>query len=121
MQPVIFKLRGEELPTGKMVNEREVWDGRDMPIRDIAPGYYDTDACQIGQAMVLDYPNWEYYDAIGKQICNIKPGTKNGDAVTFENALRIENNELYWYNTKLDLYFNDSNGDQVRVFIKRKD
>ena len=28
--------------------------------------------------------------------------------------------ELYWNKTKLDLYFNDSNGDQVRVFIKRK-
>src|SRR5436190_1207331 len=121
MQPVIFKLRGEELPTGKMVNEREVWDGRDMPIRDIAPGYYDTDACQIGQAMVLDYPNCRYYKANQKQICDIKPGTKYGDALVFEQALRIENNELCLGNRTLELYFNESNGDQIRVFFKDKD
>jgi len=121
MQPVIFKLRGEEMPTGEMVNQREVWDGREMAIRDIAPGYYETDACRVDQTLVCNYPGGEYYDAVGKQICNIKPGTKNGDCVTFERALRIENMELYLGNTKLDLYFLDSKGKQVRVYFQSEE
>src|SRR5436190_10792842 len=63
--------------------------------RYVAPGVWETDACRYDQALVCDYPRGEYYDAIRKQICNIKPGTKYGDALVFEQALRIENNELY--------------------------
>src|SRR5436190_482431 len=121
MQLVIFKLRGEELPTGKMVSKREVWDAREIPIRDIAPGVYYTDACRYDQALVCNYLGGQYYDAKGKPISNIKAGSAPGEAIVFEQAIRIENNELYWNKTKLDLYFNDSNGDQVRVFIKRKE
>src|SRR5436190_11097738 len=119
MQPITYHLYGEQLPTGKIVNKREVWDAREMPIRDIAPGFYDTDACRVDQTLVCNYPEGKYYDAVGKQICNIKPGTKNGDCVTFERALRIENMELYLGNTKLDLYFLDSKGKQVRVYFQR--
>src|SRR5436190_1530783 len=121
MQPLIFKLHGEQLPTGKFVSKREVWDAREMPIRDIAPGYYDTDACRYDRALVCEYLGEKYYDAKGKPISNIKAGSAPGEAIVFEQAIRIENNELYWNKTKLDLYFNDSNGDQVRVFIKRKE
>jgi len=67
--------------------------------------------------MVLDYPNWGYYRANKKQICDIKPGTKYGDALVFEQALRIENDELCLGNRTLELYFNESNSDQVRVFF----
>src|SRR5436190_1187777 len=121
MQPITYHLYGDQLPTGKIVNKREVWDAREMPIRDIAPGFYDTDACRVDQALVCNYPGRKYYDAKGKPISNIKAGSAPGEAIVFEQAVRIENNELYWNKTKLDLYFNDSNGDQVRVFIKRKD
>ena len=121
MQPVTYKLHGEQLPTGVIVSKRDVWDAQSMPIRDIAPGYYETDACRVDQALVCNYPGGEYYDAIGKQICNIKPGTKYGDALVFEQSLRIENNELYVGNTKLELYFIESNGDQVRVRIQSKE
>src|SRR5436190_312876 len=121
MQPVTYKLHGEQLPTGVIVSKRDVWDAQSMPIRDIAPGYYETDACRVDQALVCNYPGGEYYDAIGKQICNIRPGTKYGDALVFEQFLRIENNELYVGNTKLELYFIESNGDQVRVRIQSKE
>ena len=120
MQPITYKLHGEQLTTGKIVSKREVWDAREMPIRDIAPGYYDTDACRYDQALVCEYLSGKYYDAKGKPICNIKKGSAPGEAIVFEQALRIENNELYLGNTKLELYFNDTNGDQVRVFFKRK-
>ena len=121
MQPVTYKLYGDQLPTGQIVSKREVWDGGEMPIRDIAPGFYNTDACRVDQTLVCNYPGKEYYDASGKPISNIKAGSAPGEAILFEQAIRIENNELYWNKTKLDLYFNDSNGDQVRVFIKRKE
>ena len=121
MQPVTYKLHGEQLSTGVIVSKRDVWDAQSMPIRDIAPGYYETDACRVDQTLVCNYPGKEYYDAIGKQICNIKPGTKYGDAFVFEQSLKIENNELYVGNTKLELYFIESNGDQVRVRIQSKE
>ena len=120
MQPITYQLHGEQLPTGQYVSKREVWDAREMPIRDIAPGMYDTDACRYDQALVCEYLKGKYYDAKGKPICNIKKGSAPGEAIVFEQALRIENNELYLGNTKLELYFNDTNGDQVRVFFKRK-
>ena len=75
----------------------------------------------MDQVLRCDYVTGEFYDAQDKPIRRIKPGTQHGDAITYEQAIRIENNELYWFDTKLDLYFNDSNGDQVRVFIKRKE
>src|SRR5436190_3983877 len=121
MQPITYQHHGEQLPTGQYVSKREVWDAREIPIRDIAPGMYYTDACRYHQALVCNYPEEKYYDAKGKPIINIKAGSAPGEAIVLEQAIRIENNELYWNKTKLDLYFNDSNGDQVRVFIKRKD
>src|SRR5436190_1015695 len=90
MQPVIFTLHGEELPTGKKVIRREVWDAREIPIRDIAPGYYDTDACRYDQALVCEYLRGKYYDAKGKPISNIKAGSAPGEEIVFEQVIRIE-------------------------------
>src|SRR5436190_21321775 len=87
----------------------------------IHKGFFDTDAVRLDQVLKCDFVTGAFYDAINKPIRHIKPGTQHGDAITYEQAIRIENNELYWNNTKLNLYFNDSNGDQVRVFIKSKE
>src|SRR5436190_13398549 len=105
----------------KLVQKDHFWDGNNLVLRNIHKGYFDTDAVRLDQVLECDYVTGAFYDAKDKPIRHIKTGTQYGDAIVFEQAVRIEDNELYWFNTKLDLYFNDSNGDQVRVFIKRKE
>src|SRR5436190_14188213 len=106
---------------GRHVHKDHFWDGNNFVLRNIYKGYLNTDAVRLDQVLRCDYVTGEFYDSQDKPIRRIKPGTQHGDAITYDQAIRIENNELYWNKTKLDLYFNDSNGDQVRVFIKRKD
>ena len=85
----------------------------------IHKGYYNTDAVRVDQVLKRDFSG-EFYNADYKPIRHIKPGTQHGDAITYEQAIRLENNELYWYNSKIDLYFIDSKVKEVRVYIYKK-
>jgi len=56
--------------------------------------------------------------AKNKHIAYIKPGEKDGEAVTFDQALRIENNTLCWGNSQVLLFITDRDNIKRDVQIR---
>src|SRR5215468_2550253 len=78
----------EYLSSGEKVERRECWDGGNMVVRNIEKGYGDIDACRMDQALVADYYTGDFYNAKSKPIRHLKPGSQNGEALTYEQALK---------------------------------
>src|SRR5436190_1138782 len=127
-------------------NSDNNWDGKTKKIINVAEGEDNNDVVvysQFKQALketvhlgqFETFPGWYHHlmelsnhgldprdlykwDAKKKHIAYIKPGEKDGEAVTFDQALRIENNTLCWGNSQVLLYITDRDNIKRDVQIR---